>query len=396
MITALIILVIFISTLTIDSQNLLSARLKILLGSIHIQMTIGNPSTEMLELIDQDNQYIWTTSRFFNINTSKTSNYIGESTILFNNKNYRAFEYQDILAFEKENKTSTISFKFVSGSNDLSLDAGGFPFPHIYINNNTSILHVLKSENKIDHLAYSIVFIFKQEGFFYFGGIPSFAIEQKKKGTCKVASNNDKWGCDLYRVYFSNGNSTYNNVCESYFQSKELIVNAPLDFINYMIENILKPFFDRKECRYSDTDFDIMSYIECSNIIKEELPLITFEFSSMTVSLSLDKFFAYYSHYSKLLIQNDHTNGNIWIFGSSFLVNFNSLFDYENNLISLYSNDGIIQTKEIVNQKIENESNDKGFYCYLIVICLLLIGLSLLLIIKVVVLNKNNSDFINS
>lgn len=109
------------------------------------------------------------------------------------------------------------------------------------------------------------------------------------------------------------------------------------------------------------------------------------------MSLPLRKFFEPQPDFSTLLINCDRNYRNKWVFGNSFLINFHSL-DYDNHLITLYSNEGIKQTKAHDNTStIEvKKSNDvKGSY-YIIVQCLMLFGLFQLISIRVVFLNQNS------
>lgn len=70
----------------------------------------------------------------------------------------------------------------------------------------------------------------------------------------------------------------------------------------------------------------------------EAIPMINFTIYSYIYSFELIEFFENDGKYSYLNIMANPYENDTWIFGISFLKHFNSLFDYENEYVQLFSN----------------------------------------------------------
>lgn len=82
----------------------------------------------MFEIVNQDLQCSWTTSRFYNIFKSVSAVFQGESTVLYRNENIDALDYQDIVKLNHETVTTHFNFKCVFKVTDLPIDEEALRF----------------------------------------------------------------------------------------------------------------------------------------------------------------------------------------------------------------------------------------------------------------------------
>lgn len=341
-----------------------------LINSIFIKFEIGTPKMILFQSLDQEIDYFWTINHFWNINRSKTGKILHNTTIYFQfNNSFEAFTVEDTLHLNNSNSIN-FEFKYISSENDLISSLSSVGLPLQYKDNKYSLPHILKSNNLINHLAYSIITI-KNSGILYLGGIPQGVIDNMQTGSCKVNSHYSTWNCKLNQIFLQhNGNKLYyKNTQYSFFQAKSKTINVPLDYFMFLKENVFRPYLENKTCSEINQE---TKYLLCKYDIIRYLPTITFVFDNIGLSVPLQKLTEHYSNEKKLLIVNESNQNSQWVFGFNFLLEFQTLFDYDNQKITFYSDNNILVFSEQIYRKI----------LFLILTSILLAGVMFIIIIK--------------
>ena len=245
----------------------------------------------------------------------------------------------------------------------------GLSFAYSFQNYSFSLVHQFTRLKYIKHNK----FTFKpnpnlKEGSFYIGDCPDDIIQKKVKGECKV--RNKKWGCNLSQIYFTNMNNNANTIFYSFtnqyeanFDSAYEYIYAPKEYLEYIIQTLFRDAFKDGICEY--VTHSILNCIECKidSNIDEYLPYyanIIFDDyvytlnTSMLYSKAMDGIMRF-----NIVDGTDDDKKNKWTFGTKFLENFISSFDYDEHKITFYSDRYIekINDKEMYTNKKGNKVN---------------------------------------
>ena len=320
------------------------------------------------ELNDRASLYINLTSyniqEFYPINQQVDASYFskrlhkislnikGTDALMINNSQYTRYHLNEKIAFSNVN--STICYYSLVEPPVNNPYYNGISFSLDYYNESFSIMHQLKKDKKIEHMVYAFTPTISAVGYFYIGGIPNDTINNRhrNKGKCKV--NGGQWGCSLTSVYFSNDNSNkqykYVNKNKMIFQSGYRAIYAPSSFFNHMKDTFLKPFFDNKSCYVKDYYFYNCRLIECENKteIYTSLPTyIHFTIEHYIYSFPMKHLYDIKSDmfnptgYIRIYIVESKSKEekDVWILVGGFIMNYISIFDYDNREVTFYSDD---------------------------------------------------------
>ena len=276
---------------------------------------------------------------------------LDHDTITINDKAKVRFFFNEEIAMES-NIHLPLHFYFISNSSLNNIVYNGISFPFNPTNEKFSFMHILYNQHKIDKLTYAIGQYHSTEGTLYLGGVPNEAIINKFKGECDVIYN--KWGCELDQVFFSYDNNTnrhlyqYNNTkrYKALFQAGYKYIYAPRDYIQHLIDIVFKSYFDNHTCIYQNSTFFRALTIKCEikNIDNFFPDKINFVFNGYVYPIEIKSLFHLYRELDGKLVyffdvvesMEDNEN-DVWIFGSLFLKNFFSVYDYEDKKITFYS-----------------------------------------------------------
>lgn len=251
---------------------------------------------------------------------------------------YTIIEYQDMIKLSDELSTK-INFYVMPPPQSLSFYKSGIGLAHNFANEEMSLIHQLKNDNKITKLSYTFNPNIKSDknGSLYFGEVPKEIINsQKYLGDCDLMKNMTLWSCQLSKVKF--GKNEFMNKYNMSFQSNKKDIGIPHNFYNEIKGKYLFEYFDKGECReiYSVESF---CYIFCSLEIFEKVPPFEFFIGDLIIKIPLTKLISKLSDGYALDLQTPVFSKEEWVFGTRFLDLFISTFDYENEKVFLYSNE---------------------------------------------------------
>ena len=290
---------------------------------------------------------------YFNYEQNKP--FIVANEVFKANNNSYFLQYRNIInrdiSFQQYNEdtkyiVNMYYYDYQKSSNSLST-LSGLSLAFKCRNDSFSFVHQLYNNSLIEKLMYIFEPVDINSGNIYFGGIPQNSLLQYS-GKCKI--NSEKWGCYLDNIYFTNDSNKHlylykTNISNNYaeFDVGRKCIFAPKEYFYFVKNTFFEKHFQSKKCGYY-YNYDAM-YIYCYNKdeIKEAIPeYISFVFENQSFRIHKDKLFKTHTIDNTIifLICNALFVEDLdkWIFGSAFLHNFISIFDYTNESVTLYSN----------------------------------------------------------
>ena len=196
-----------------------------------------------------------------------------------------------------------------------------------------SILHLMKRNGKIKMLQFAFLPSKEigRDGTMFFGGIPP-SIKKKYNTTCKVSQFASGWSCSFNGIKIKNTNKKLLLSKEDvYFESENTRFEVPEVFMEFLKDNYLNEYIRTEQCKYTG-----FKKFECTCTIIPQLQDLIFIINNVRFEIPINKMFENYGSSCTLGIEINQDNSK-WIFGNTFLNNYLTLFDIENESITFYS-----------------------------------------------------------
>ena len=253
-----------------------------------------------------------------------------ESTVLFLSP-YR-IKYHTIDTVIVVNDTA---INFTCNNVDDGADRGlgpeglafGFDVPH----DSFSPTHQMLYEHRIAKPKFAFKQLTPKEGRIFFGGVPE---EEKAeyiyKGACEV--ENKEWGCHMVSVIASDNNGKNEFVYEvnnytfiSTFYQDTLVPKA---FLNYLTDTYYKEYIANGKCKVEHKGWNPYISCECDEWLLGGT--FSFKLNGLVFTIPKEKLFyrfGWSNQFCQLLFKEDTKDR--WIFGTSVLKQYLSVFDYD-------------------------------------------------------------------
>ena len=249
------------------------------------------------------------------------------------------------IKFQNTNITlSSFPFYFVMNRGIPGFDS--FPLAFSFKNKSLSIIHTLYENNIIDSLSFGFSYQ-ENEQYLYIGALPEdLSNEYKDKKTIKVDKEYKTWGTVINNITM--GKYTFNTKYYGYFQANTFPISAPKEFITFLYEIVFKEYLEQGQCTIVQESFT--KYISCQCNILNEMNDTQIFFDDTLIPISIKYLIkSNNSNRCTLQIKENEIDKDIekFIFGISFLSQYPSLFDYEDESITFFSNKPFNQLNEI-------------------------------------------------
>ena len=322
-------------------------------------ISLNNMSYYIYTNIDLTLNFTWLSP--YLLRYQKSSNKISSNiTITLFNKVYSAELYQDqitMLNYINKTKINLPNFLYYYLTSEIRTEHDSIGLAHSFTNNQYSIVHQLYNNNYIDKRSFTFILNeyitpkLENSNFIFFG-TPSLpyvtSLHNTKHLTCKVKQHLISWGCELNKIEFNSKHiQTYalaNQI--GYFQTYKYNIQAPIKFIEYLYMNMFYDYFKNGTCKYTDGNY---KKIICLNEYVGYFDSIRFCFGNEGKCLLLrnDKLFVVYStNYMLFVIEENHINKDndkLWLFGKYFMPFFNSTFSYDDDSVTFYSDNYVVE-----------------------------------------------------
>ena len=182
-------------------------------------------------------------------------------------------------------------------------------------------------------------------------------------------------------IYFKKKNvisKYYINSYYSYFDSAYLKIYVPLDFFNFLIENFFQQKFQEESCYISDIYNQRYKQIICQKMSDIPFENLTIVINGVSFELNKNDLFEEFGFLTYFLIELDLFNLYNFRIGTTFLLKYTSIFNYDSHIVELYSDVKLenINYKKFYYKKLI--SNLKKYLIYT-TICINLIGILILM-----------------
>ena len=212
------------------------------------------------------------------------------------------------------------------------------PFAYKFNDESFSLTHQLYKKKLISQLSFSLVNTKNNQKSLVFGKPPSLS---KESAQLNVKSQYNTWGSDLSyifinRVSYLSKNTYYKNNYYSFFDTGIAGMLVPTDFYNFLMENVFKKYIETKQC--GNIVFSERFYFVCDNDVIDKIPDLIFVFEDKGLRIKSKYLFSKMGQNSDFRISENTVMENTFILGTSFISEFDTIFDYESNKISFFSN----------------------------------------------------------
>lgn len=236
-----------------------------------------------------------------------------------------------------------------------------------------SIVHMLYHNKLIDRKVFAFE-SYANKGYLHLGGIPNNShLLCKYKGYINIEKNADNWKGSFNGIMYNN--TKYNISSEFIIHSGHYGFIYSNELFNIFTKTIVKSFINDKVCWIVRSDSDGDS-VECFPNYIEKMEDVSFIFNNMKISIPFSSLFieSNIDEVESLIRSFPSTmNYNSTVLGIMFIKSFNfSIFDYENNRISFYSD----------NIQIEMLKDNYIYTCFVIISILCLLNICILIIIN--------------
>ena len=333
------------------------------------------------------------------INESEYFKHSPYTIIEINNNGIQCKVITTELTFDENTK---LNFTFLNSkeTNVYLPEEAEFPFPVKIKDQKYSLLYQAYKDKHIDKLIFAFENISKEKGYLYLGGLPLQTKKGKYENKCQIENKLNKyeslWGCKLNYVYIGNYHKQRTNVYmnnQNYYSSFDTNIShiiSPGSFIEYLRDNLFYDYINNSKCTYHKNE----GTFECiCDIFIDKLSSITFSFGK-EFTIQINKLASIIGtkedKYCKLnIIKNQKRNE--WIFGTSFLNNYDIEFYPEQEEIIFFS--GREFTKGKVYDTNDSEINNKSSLKMLFIIIISMesiCGFELMVQKLMINLNKNS------
>ena len=258
--------------------------------------------------------------------------------LLLNNKTIKAHIInEDVFG---ENVQFPLKFYILEQYDTSNEYLKGFPFGYQIYNKEFSPIYQFKQKYPNERMMFGFHIDSNHHSSMYLGELPSKLTKGKHKAICSInKEKNPHWGCFLSKVYITDMNGKIND-------NFNIEVNQFVPFQTYnRLIMVPRWFMDKIRSNYYSNYLDICSFVErfgnmyysCKNEDKLFNGFITFQFENTLYKIPLKKIYEFYGNENKfcnLLIQ---TSNDKWEFGSLFLEQFVTQFNYEDSTVEFYS-----------------------------------------------------------
>lgn len=262
-----------------------------------------------------------------------------ENLTLYNNRTYPAELLKSYLELRATHTIINPFYFYYIDEHQTVYEEDCISLKYKYKDEKFSIIHQLKKQNTIKSLSFGLSKIDSIKGYLFFGGIPNSEIERTKRkhiGKCKVNLQSDNWGCDLQYIIVNNKSELlFVNKYPTFFDVLDSKIIIPNDFFTFLEKNFFSSLINESKC--SKVIVSDKNWIECLTKFLPEKMNITFIINNLLFNFNVHDLFTINEKKSFFNLITHSKYENQWIFGNFFFEKYITLFDYENNDITFYS-----------------------------------------------------------
>ena len=303
-------------------------------GNFHILFEMGDPAQMVFLRIDMSQSASWLTHNVYRPEHSYSGTNQYESSIQIGFLSYDSYIKTETLKIQNKNfNLNNFYFHYL----DFNRPEGTYDslaLPYKYSDNKMSLIHQLYNNGALSKKQFSFVPIDDELGYIYLGYLPKDKMEKdnfKKIASCNVDKHYNTWGCNIDKVYIDT--NVYASNQYAYFNptTKETLV--PHSFMSFFSETFMREYINNGTCVYRK-GYD--SY-QCDCTKLTNVPIVVIMLGDQSIELSKDVLFRNTNGKCELKLKTNPMNMN-WVFGTDFIEQHITTFNYDKGIIDIYSN----------------------------------------------------------
>ena len=353
-------------------------------SGIIIVIKVGEPHDTSIVHISMENDFSFFEFSLLNGTRSKSVKIINENeNVKFYGieKNVNLELREDIITFPYLQSKFNYSFYYMKKKIDFVYTS--ISLAHKFKDDKFNLIEQLYKNQIIDKKIFCIKHYGKSTGEIFFGDLNKCLNNSNKTYPyiINVNPNDVRWSFKLDMIYFKKNNvisKYYINSYYSYFDSAYLKIYVPLDFFNFLIENFFQQKFKEESCYISDVYNQRYKQIICQKMSDIPFENLTIVINGVSFELNKNDLFEEFGFLTYFLIELDLFNLYNFRIGTTFLLKYTSIFNYDSHIVELYSDVKLenINYKNFYYKKLI--SNLKKYLIYT-TICINLIGILILM-----------------
>lgn len=335
-----------------------------------VVVKLGNPVDYKTYYFEMEKNYTWASFTYYSRNRTTTAKSI-KTIPLYIGPYHKIFELlQDELSFPNIEQSFIIpNFTFYYLKTYVPI-FDSISLSRTFYDINTSLVHSLYDHRLIDKLKFGYHSFNFTDGLIYFGGIPADVINGKYSIKYNVDKTMSTWSPHIDKIMI--GDREYVNKYPAFIQSKERRILIPKEIQKFVNETYFLKYMKNKTCSYSSGYGYNFFVCKCSitNYLK------SFKFVIMNKIIEIDMQYLMRDLKSgdcQILFEENFIDPDMFTLGMPFLQTFVSVFNYEDDTITFYSD-----------KEFPFYQDDNGIYITLIFnFCICFFGVVIIVLFKI-------------
>ena len=336
----------FISLIYLIKSNDFSFHFtRFVFSGLIIVIKVGKPVDTTLTHVSMDNNFSYFEFTLLNGTRSKSVKIINESL----NVSFYSIEKsidvelrEDIITFPYFKGELNYSFYFMKKKKDFVFTS--ISLAHKFNDVKFSLIDQLFNNKYIDKKRFGLYHIGKSSGEIFFGDHIKYLNHSNQTFSYIINVNPDdiRWSFNLNMICFKNYTNmnmsiNYLNSYYAFFNTAHLKIFVPKDFFDFLIEKFFKVKFEEESCYINDNYNHRYKQIICKKMSDIPFENLTIVIDGIGFDLGLNDLYENWGYLTYFLIEFDTFNPNSWSLGTTFLLKYTTIFDYDSHTIKFYS-----------------------------------------------------------
>lgn len=238
----------------------------------------------------------------------------------------------DCLLGEGNVKLTNFSFMVATGETK-KIPTYSIGLARNFTNPQLSLVHHLLSSNKITKMRFGFI-LDGLTGAIFFGDLPSISTV-KKNSFCDCDKDIIGWGCQV--KFIDLNYYRFENRYKMTFNTNLKDITVPNEFFEFLKEKIFQKNPFKRNCAFQYNGNE-KNYV-CHRTIEKDAKKIKFSIGlgEYVYQMNFFDFFDCFHSTCKCYLKHDKRMSNEWVFGTIFIMKFDSLFDMEESKVHFYS-----------------------------------------------------------
>lgn len=307
---------------------------------VYLEINVGDNRKNIPLQVSLSNNFTYITDTHYKEHKSQYLQIINKNKIIIiNQRKAKGDIVIDVIRLNTETPIDT-NFTFYSTYDGQLLSVDSIGFGLSFVDTNYSIIYRLYEHKIIEHKIFGFLFENSFTGKMFFGGVPkNELVNFDHHVSCNSSFKYNNWNCKMNKIsiqnkhYLFHGDDGY-----FYFDTSQFGVTAPSKFIDYLKKEIFRKYFEQKICTQLNSLVGGKTIkIDCLSEGINDFPDFKFLIENTIFRLTKQDLFECFSDKCVFQVNQSIVGKDKWVFGTSFLRKYISIFNHQDGTIKFYS-----------------------------------------------------------